>query len=250
MKKIIRFTLCTFCLLASTCYAQSFSSGNIESYLGKTYVHGGPGWIIQLKLNKDYSYESSEDSEGGWHYNSGTFEFTEGYIFLKPKVCKLTENSEGSVPCSETLGEVKIDLVETHDDLYFLEYLRVRSISANSYLDTHQMRFGVPGTEVPEGKSRIYKELNVVTMGMKKGKTTSDVKIRKGPDVKSEVISFQPEMFTDYSGTAVPLGFSVTVIARTSDKVQVKEWNNYWYLVNVGFHEEVWMYGEFVKFDE
>jgi hypothetical protein len=36
------------------------------------------------------------------------------------------------------------------------------------------------------------------------------------------------------------------LLARTVEKSQVNNWNNYWYLVDVDCSQHVWMFGEFV----
>jgi hypothetical protein len=83
-------------------------------------------------------------------------------------------------------------------------------------------------------------------MGMKKGVTTSAVKIRKTPEAEGEELVYFSEIFAPEQ-KSVPNKTSVTIIARTLEKQTVQKWENYWYYVQVGAHDGVWMFGEFVK---
>jgi hypothetical protein len=103
-------------------------------------------------------------------------------------------------------------------------------------------------------KTKINSEITinsipVLSLGLKKGVTTENVKIRENPDIKSKSIIFNSEM---YGGNlpSIPKGAEISIIARTIEKNRIGSWDNYWYYVNVGDYYRkgwVWMYGEFIK---
>jgi hypothetical protein len=100
-----------------------------------------------------------------------------------------------------------------------------------------------------EGEKRQIDNTPVRTIGYKMAITTSNVKIRKKPSLKSKSIIYNSEAYG--KKPYVPKGVEIAVIARTAQKDKIGDWNNYWYYVNVFdyFNNNlVWMYGEFIKF--
>lgn len=104
----------------------------------------------------------------------------------------------------------------------------------------------------PEG-SRVEKDTAVkingtpaIAMGYAPGSTTTKVVIRSGPSKSSKAVAC--------TGT-VPDTLNLIILARTSQKVKVDAWNNYWYYVLIQGDENSfdcgrrpqWIFGEFVK---
>lgn len=248
MKPIIYLA---FIFSLTNLYSQSFASVNLDDYTGKTYSLNVLIGQVDLTLNKNGTYTASYGSEGMWWYNEGKFERRKDILQLLPDSCKFSYETPGQVPCIETLGRAKIELEFSDESLYYTEYLKISSEENMNILgmspETNVFRIGVTGKEVREGAARKHEGINVVSMGGKKGITTSEVKIRKTPSTSGEVLNYYPGLYDDML-KAVPINTTVTVIARTVNKEQVQKWNNYWYLVNVDWSTEVWMFGEFVKF--
>lgn len=92
-----------------------------------------------------------------------------------------------------------------------------------------------------------------VSEGWRRAAILNAVKFRSAPDVASKPLLFQPgDSIQGPTGartdTLIPQT-DITLIARTKDKVQVQQWNNYWYYVTVSGAEIQygWVFGEFVN---
>jgi len=85
-----------------------------------------------------------------------------------------------------------------------------------------------------------------IVMGEAPGSTTTKVVIRKGPSKSSKAHACNGK---------VPDTLKLTVLARTTNKVKVDKWNNYWYYVSIHGDENSfdcgstpqWIFGEFVS---
>jgi len=232
--------------------AQNFTAESVKQYQGKTYSYYMLLGEVQIVLDDNASYTAKYESEGMYWYNSGNYKYEKGYIKLYPKVCKQFAEDNENIDCENTLGDAWIDLIKDDYSLYYKEYLFVKSknnkhVLINGDEENDQFLIPVPGTEVPEGETRMVKNTTVITMGMKKGITTSSVKIREIPAADGKELAYYPAIF-EPELKAVPKDNPVTVIARTTEKQKVSKWENYWYYVQVGAHDGVWMFGEFVKF--
>jgi hypothetical protein len=108
-------------------------------------------------------------------------------------------------------------------------------------------KFHADDAAIKSGSQRNFKGIPVVTMGIAIGATTASVKIRETQSVTGKTVSHALNP-NDPALPSVPDTTPVTIIARTREKNKVQNWNNYWYLVNVGMYTtEVWMFGEIVK---
>lgn len=101
-----------------------------------------------------------------------------------------------------------------------------------------------------EGLPKKINSVQVTTMGMKKGITKSNVKLREKADAGSKEKRYckDPEMgpCTNY----VPKGEAVVIIARTEKKMKVQQWENFWYYVEFsGTIGEGWIFGEFLEME-
>jgi hypothetical protein len=248
MKKLTAFFIFFFSLQV---FSQNFTAENVKNYKGLTYHFYMLLGVVELKLETDDTYTARYESEGLYWYNTGKYKMEKGLIKLSPEVCKQFADTDENVDCSATLGEAKIDLIKDDYSLYYTEYLFVQSRYNKQLLmegkENNNFRLAVPGTEVPEGQIRMVGQTQVTTMGMKKAVTTTSVKIRKTPDIQGEELPFYAEIFAEEQ-KSVPKSTSLTVIARTMEKSMVAKHENYWYYVQVGAHDGVWMFGEFVKF--
>jgi hypothetical protein len=232
-------------------FSQNFTTENVKSYMGLSYHYYMLLGVVELKLETDYTYTARYESEGLYWYNTGKYKMEKGLIKLSPEVCKQFADTDENIDCSSTLGEAKIDLIKDDYSLYYTEYLFVQSRYNKQLLiegkQNDNFRLAVPGKEVPEGLTRMVEQTQVTTMGMKKAVTNTSVKIRKTPDVHGEEIPYYAEIFADEK-KSVPTSSPVTVIARTMEKTLLGKHENYWYYVQVGAHDGVWMFGEYLKF--
>jgi hypothetical protein len=200
-------------------------------------------------FQKDGTYTFGYSSEGVNWYNSGNYSIIKDKVLLKPTFCS-THREGSAVNCAETMGEAVCVIQSRPADLYYFKYFVCTSKNNRNAVSSNMpdMPFPILDFTVKAGTSKIFRGIPVITMGMAKGVTTTGVKIREKPSVNAKSLEYITRMFDP--GTeqqSVPEKTDVTVIARTRDRDRVQSWNNYWYLVNVGVMNEVWMYGEFVK---
>ena len=126
------------------------------------------------------------------------------------------------IDCITSLGKGLCKLNQNDTDLYsilLLTYYPENDDSLRTFkLNKEYISFSISGYEVPEGSVRKFKGQDVVVMGMKKAVTNDNVKIRKGPSVTSEELSYIKEPYADGGLKYVPAGTEITVIARTKNK--------------------------------
>ncbi len=251
-----------FLILSATTFSQEGSKEdqwrykllteeNHGYYLSKHYEVGKGSGVIYLEfiLEANHNYLASYSSGGASWEDVGRWELINGAIELHPLKCV---DVDGNNNCDKSLGDATVRVTTSDSNLYYSEFLEIRSpnviIMGDDEYNTYDLSFGVPGKELLNQEKRKWKGKDVVAMGLIKGITTSDVKIRATPDVNGEIELFWKEMGADEMDY-VPKGQMVEVIARTPGKIKVQKWENYWYLVNVGSNQQVWIFGEFIKFN-
>lgn len=226
-----------------------------DADLDKNFLTKKPfnyGTIISngsLALFGDNTYTFEYGSEGVNWYNKGSYSVNKGKVNLKPDVCSSHKDGE-TINCAGTMGEADCSIQTKANDLYFFKYFVCTSKKNKNAVSTNMpsMAFPIGESKVKAGTSKVYKGIPVVSMGMVKGMTTTNVKIREKPSVNAKAIEYIKEIYSpDSSLPSVPAKTEVIVVARTRDRDKVENWNNYWYLVSVGVNSEVWMYSEFVK---
>jgi hypothetical protein len=93
---------------------------------------------------------------------------------------------------------------------------------------------------------------DVVAVAVDKGGTvTESVRIRDQPSTKDNLVGYRNMKPDETPLNSLPLGTSVRVIARTAEKVQVEQWNNYWYWIEfitpLSGKVQAYAYGEFIR---
>jgi hypothetical protein len=250
MKK--KLAAITVLLFSSVVLAKTIPISSVDSLLDKKLSQKLPMVWSEMVFAKGKSYSLVLHTMGQKWRVEGSYELKKGKILLHPGAC-VDENNNSAMECNETIGEAVATLVTSDDDLYFSQILKVDPVKAKTLAENMTgFAFGIPDTKVPEGSRRTIDGIQVVTAGMKNGITTANAKIREKPSVESQSLQYCESPFgTSTLLDYVPAGTKLVVKARTIDKVAVNEWNNYWYYVDAGMMTYgVWMYGEFVKFDE
>ncbi len=206
----------------------------------------------EFRFSSDDRYTVSYESEGIYWFDEGRYSIANGQLELNAEVCKATADGQ-TIPCEQSLGQATCRLQESPSDLYYRTYLSCLSQANRELLFTdepnREVKAPLASRRVPAGSARVFQGHRVVTMGKVQARTTTSVKIRRGPAVNAAAVEYYAELFGGDPQNAVPAGEPVTVIARIERKVAVQSWNNYWYLVNVGAMTEVWMFGEFLRFE-
>lgn len=215
--------------------------------VGKKFEFGIMIGGTSIAFKADGTYVAQYSSEGRYWYNDGTYTITGGSVKLKPARC-LSDEKGQPIECRETLGAATCVVEESSGDLYHARFLACRSPNKQPLgFGTDTIFYYRDDFKLPAGTERVWQGTPVVTMGQKFGATTTVVKIRKAPSVTAPEVPYLAELFGGEEKPAVPAGTEIAVIARTKNKQTVDKWINYWYLVNVGAREKVWMFGEFVK---
>jgi hypothetical protein len=238
---------CCIIILVTIAY-----SADVTSLIGNKYRESLKIGAYEIELNKDYTYESQYGSEGLYWYNKGKYNIKNNTVYLEPNVCKEHKDDKDSIPCDRTLGKAECTIINDGKSLYYIKFLKcISSVNKNVLgFNSSDVSFPMPEFKVKSGEERVYKDVKVIVLTDSNGTTTSNVKIRKSPNINSESIKYTDKIYFDPTSKTydfVPKDTQVNIIARTKDKVRVDKWNNYWYLINVGITDEVWMYGEFIK---
>jgi hypothetical protein len=230
--------------------AVSTYSQDINTIVDKKFTYGFMIGGVSLKINSDSTYEAECGSEGISWYNTGRYIIRNNSIILEPLISKPYKDSKDTVSVKDTLGKAELTIIDKMDSLYSTKYLQCKSFSNNNLIGTNSsvLLFIIDGFKVKEDDERIFNGIKVIIVD-KNGLTNNNAKIRKRPSVKSDSIEYSTSIYLDPNNKTydyVPKGTKMTVIARTATKQQVDKWNNYWYLISVGFNSEVWMFGEFI----
>jgi len=202
------------------------------------------GWQ-SIEFAKDGTYQFSYFSDGMGGVDEGAFTIVDSRIQLKPQHCK------GNSCWRFALGRAICRVVATPESLYYRQSLICKSEPGQQLQDNgeYTVTLPFPQTKVSQGTKRVFNGTSIITLGESKGTTTSSVHIRNAPERVAQAVDYIPDLGQN-SISSVPPGTTVIVIARTEKKEHVNNWNNYWYLVNVGLNQEVWMFAEFVKLDK
>ncbi|MFB5651098.1 hypothetical protein ACE5IS_10665 [Leptospira wolffii] len=209
---------------------------------------------ISLQFYKDNSFSFEYGSEGKYWYNSGSYTLSDSNLILNSNLCKERENSDIVISCAETFGFGKCKIIDSEQDIFYEKFLLC---SSNSNIDAfglgnqhNEFAFGLPDYATKPGKSARFNNIEVVVL-KKKGITTSNVKIRELPNVKSQSIIYYVESYDGPSEkTFVPNRTPLVALAKTNSLDKIQDWSNYWYLVDLGNDNLGWMFGEFIKLDE
>lgn len=203
------------------------------------------------------TFDASFVAMGGevWAFR-GTYTYAGGQAILS-----VTEkNFSGIGGKAEAPKSCKIFASEA--DLYFQEEI---------ICQPGKWRFYNITKPVPEGSRKFIGKLPVITMASRRGLTTTNVKLRKKPDVSGAVLPFfescvdqvKPGCATQIPETGatelphrrieyVPQGTALILVARTETMQSVQKWKNYWYFVKATtssneITRQGWIFGEFVN---
>jgi hypothetical protein len=249
MKKLAIFTLSGLLLTGVSCKKEPLDPGLVG---GNRYTYSYLLGECTIAFRAGGAYEIEYGSEGMSWRDEGTYTITGNSITLAPSACYLHKNGE-AIDCGKSMGPASCSIRDDADSIYYGKYLVCRSQNNEHLLSesekNSEIRFPVEKFKVPEGETKKFHGIPVVTMGMKDGIVLKNAKIREKPSVDAKPLTYSAALFTDESEMRpyVPEKTSVKVLARTNDRAKVESWENYWYLINAGVNTEVWMFGEFVE---
>lgn len=237
-------------LLVSPAFAAAVSQQDIDRAIGSRLTFSVWGTASDLVLTKDGRYTLKLSCLGcaARVCAEGRYELAGGKVLLKQESCR-DDDTGKPLDSAENYAGLALTTEKSEGDLYYTQYLVLEASGKRPVIgNLARLRFGMPDTKVPAGSRRSYDGMPVVTMGMQKGVTTTNAKIRVKPSTGAKPVQYLDSPFGPSSPKeSVPAGTPLVVRARTAEKEQVGQWNNYWYLVDVGVHENVWIFGELVK---
>ncbi|PJZ43754.1 SH3 domain-containing protein [Leptospira brenneri] len=120
---------------------------------------------------------------------------------------------------------------------------------------------------VEENLNRNYNGFDVITLGLKNGIATSNLKLREKPDSQSRTFTcyfthIDDDKVREKDINFIPKNVQLTIIAKTLNDFTVGGKTNFWYLVfpssdsyngcllKNSKQKEGWVFGEYIKFDK
>jgi hypothetical protein len=198
--------------------------------------------------NNNYYLNFSEEC-GAW-YTNGTFKIKNGKVFLYPTECN---NHGEDVKCNKSFfGEGTCYIEDDKNDLLYSKYfickpLKSEIFTCNDYDNVNEyFKFPIFKTRIKPGSKKYINNILVITLGQMKGIIIQEAILKKNPNIDSPSIDFIPS-FKIESHKSVPINEEILLIARTEKKDKIDISNNYWYYINIGFNEGVWVFGDSIK---
>lgn len=189
---------------------------------------------------------------GSWS-TTGKFEISNGVVHLYPTLC---DNHGENVDCSKSFfGEGICHIEESKDDLLYSKYFVCKPIKGDIFTcsDTYNInehfKFPLYDTRIKPGTKRNIDGFSVITMGQILAVTTHEALLKKLPEMKSKTIEFNlSNKILPFN--KVPAKTQILIIARTENKHRINDSSNYWYYINVGYTEGVWIFGDNIIFSK
>ncbi|TGM19057.1 hypothetical protein EHQ82_10955 [Leptospira selangorensis] len=121
--------------------------------------------------------------------------------------------------------------------------------------------------KVIENQSRNYYGINAVSLGLKSGIATSNLKYREKPDIQSKTFTCyftntEDEKIKEKEINFIPKDTNLTIIAKTLEEYTIGDKRNFWYLVfpssdsyngcllKSSKQKEGWVFGEYIKIEK
>lgn len=180
----------------------------------------------------------------------GTFEIAQGHVILRPISC---ESYGDSVDCGKVAFGKGICRLEKHsnDALYGSYFVckpdRGFDIQCGDVRSIEEcFKFAVLPSKIPAGVTMQIDRIAAVVLGQMKGIIVRKTKLRNFPSARGRVVGFiRHRKLTPLE--QVPVDEPVLLIARTAKLDHLNGSRHYWYYVNIGYNEGVWVYGDSVK---
>ncbi len=237
-------------MLVSPAFTEPVLQQDIDRIIYKKLSFRGWGVASDIILAKNNRYKLMIYclGYGPSVHSEGQYELNGGKVILHQESCK-DEDTGMALNHAENYDLLILTIEKSDADLYYSQYLVLElTVMKADVCNLPRLQFGIPDTKVPVGSLRSFDGIEVATMDMQKGVTIVNAKIRLKPSIKSKSVQY---METPYGPglpkESVPAGTTLVIKARTLEKEQVNQWNNYWYLVDVGVHENVWIFGELIR---
>jgi hypothetical protein len=216
-------------------------------------------WSYIVTFNKDYTFKADLASEGGDTCVSGNYNIKMDTIIFKMNKIGLDKGEKECETCKYCEDEAKNNkdkndyfspyryfenseyvLTKSTFPMHFTEYLYCKRTDVKIWNNNKPVKFGT------ESKIEDY---NVILQGVIKGKTISNVKFRKKPNINSEIYMFL-DSFNEKNLDYVPKGTEIKIIAITKEKDNVNNIINSWYYIEVStshYYKRGWVFGEYIQ---
>jgi len=218
--------------------------------LNEKLEDSGKFWGTTLTFSSPKAYVFTYGSEGTYWHNTGEYFVEPDRIRFKAIVCADHEDKKApKIPCDETFGDGYCAIDESVQDIEIALFLRCKSPNPKSFgFAKNGIRFPLNSTKRPIGSIVKIEGKDVRYLGRKKGTVIETVNIRVKPSIDSPKNPYFP---TDERNgeflDAVPKGTKISILGKTVEKDKVKNWQNHWYITEVGHNDRAWLFGEFVQ---
>ena len=209
--------------------------------------HGCIGWKIEFKSEQDFQIYVS--CMGPQASISGKYEVKGDRIQFKKYETDFAsyvdgKNSAASLSIEQVENRIlkgACRIISIKDDARYSEGIKCNGIK--SIFLNHN--------SAPKSDTQLnFKGIPVVTLGLKYGKTTDCVRMREKPSPTAKIERYIIELDENKTSECIRKGERIRVHARTLRKDKVKSMENYWYLIHIGWHEDVWVFAEFVSLEQ
>ncbi len=208
----------------------------------------GPENIVGMKIrfNSGGSFDSELNMGQSYCTASGKFSIKGGKLELA------MESSKSSPFCGVmTLKEGVI--VTDKSSPKYRNYILFRADQVKDLYLNEDLKIWDYNSKLKEGESVTINGTDAVVTGIKEAVTTTTVKVRETPGTGGKEIHYNYE--SEETGTtvtvkALPKNKSLTVLARTREKISVGKTSNYWYYAEFETYisyTKGWIYGDFVE---
>ncbi|TGL46705.1 hypothetical protein EHQ55_15145 [Leptospira meyeri] len=221
-----------------------------------TFLNSEPIFFGGNNLGSDEMVLKIEDSKAIYYFN-GEGDGCEGFkaeysqngnnFIFTNVISKCNEKKMKSFQC---LSE------KDNQSVIFAEYLKC----------DNKLFLYNKNKEVNENLNRNYNGFAVITLGLKTGFATSNLKLREKPNLLSKTFTcffthIDDETIREKEINFIPKNIKLTIIAKTLEEDIVGEKRNFWYLVlpssdsyngcllKNSKQKEGWVFGEYIKFD-
>ena len=206
--------------------------------------------FLGLKFGKLNEFEFRYSSEGWNWYTKGKYSIKDTKLSLIADFC---EDNFGKQNCNDSFGNGFCQINQNVDSIEFLYKLDCYSekdfnIFDSSSEKSKKISFDIKEVKINSGTEKIYSNIPIITLGNTLGRVLEPVVLREGPGLEFKKTDYVVNIYDGPYLNSLPKDESVIVHARTRQKYQVKNWNNYWLLISSGDTKKVWAFGEFISY--
>ncbi|WP_244288379.1 SH3 domain-containing protein [Leptospira congkakensis] len=223
----------------------------LQEVVEKSDLSEGSGFhSLQLKFTKPDKFEFYYSSEGWNWLTKGNYQIKDSKLVLIANFC---EDNFGKQNCNDSFGNGHCNISKNQQSIEYLYKLDCYSdnkfiIFSTSDEKSNLISFDIKEFKINPNTELSYSNIPIVTLGNIQGKVLEPVVLREGPGIDFKKLDY---IVNNYDGpflSSLPKDETVIIHARTREKKQVKNWNNYWLLISSADSNKVWVFSEFISY--